>query len=34
MGDGVAVYNPLGRLIGKIFIGSTCANFAWGGDGK
>ncbi|KAJ9096465.1 hypothetical protein QFC21_005287 [Naganishia friedmannii] len=34
MGDGIAVYNPLGRLIGKIFVGSTSANFAWGGDGK
>ncbi|KAJ9093173.1 hypothetical protein QFC21_006490 [Naganishia friedmannii] len=34
IGDGVAVYNPRGALLGKIFLGTGAANFIWGGDGK
>ena len=26
-GDGVQVFNPSGKLIGKIYIGTTSANF-------
>jgi hypothetical protein len=26
-GDGVQVWNPSGKLIGKIFLGETSANF-------
>ncbi|KAI0387764.1 calcium-dependent phosphotriesterase [Hypomontagnella monticulosa] len=33
-GDGVQVWNPSGKLIGKIFIGGTSANFQFAGDGR
>ncbi|KAK3723697.1 hypothetical protein LTR37_001578 [Vermiconidia calcicola] len=33
-GDGVQVWNPAGVLIGKIFTGTTAANFAFGGQGR
>ncbi|KAI2624771.1 lactonohydrolase [Xylaria nigripes] len=32
-GDGVQVYGTSGTLIGKIFLGSTTANFNFAGDG-
>lgn len=35
IGDGIAVYNPRGTLLGKIFTGPPgSANFIWGGDGR
>ncbi|KAK3331267.1 hypothetical protein B0H66DRAFT_469607 [Apodospora peruviana] len=33
-GDGVQVYNPSGKLIGKIYIGGTSANFQFAGKGR
>ncbi|TPX09098.1 uncharacterized protein E0L32_001639 [Thyridium curvatum] len=33
-GDGVQVWNPSGKLIGKIFLGTTAANFQFVGDGR
>ncbi|KAI2620080.1 calcium-dependent phosphotriesterase [Hypoxylon sp. NC1633] len=33
-GDGVHVWNPSGKLIGKIFLGKTSANFNFAGDGR
>lgn len=33
-GDGVQVWNPSGTLLGKIFLGSTAANFQFAGDGR
>ncbi|KAK3489050.1 uncharacterized protein B0T23DRAFT_362257 [Neurospora hispaniola] len=33
-GDGVHVYNPSGKLLGKIWIGSTVANFQFAGKGR
>jgi gluconolactonase len=33
-GDGVQVYNPSGKLLGKIYIGSTSANFQFAGLGR
>lgn len=36
-GDGVHVWNPSGQLVGKVFIGETSNNFAFGpdlGDGR
>ncbi|KAJ5742684.1 uncharacterized protein N7511_011085 [Penicillium nucicola] len=33
-GDGVQVWNPSGKLIGKIYVGSTAANFNFAGDGR
>ncbi|EKV08593.1 Six-bladed beta-propeller, TolB-like [Penicillium digitatum] len=33
-GDGVHVWNPSGKLIGKIYIGSTTANFNFAGEGR
>lgn len=33
-GDGIHVWNPSGKLIGKIFLGSTTANFQFVGDGR
>lgn len=33
-GDGVQVWNPSGVLLGKIFIGSTAANFRFAGKGR
>ncbi|OTB20072.1 hypothetical protein K445DRAFT_52357 [Daldinia sp. EC12] len=33
-GDGVQVWNPSGKLIGKIFLGKTSANFNFAGDGR
>lgn len=35
VGDGVAVYNPHGTLLGKIFTGPPgSANFIWADDGR
>jgi gluconolactonase len=33
-GDGVHVFNPSGKLIGKIYLGTTSANFNFAGDGR
>ncbi|KAK4216818.1 hypothetical protein QBC37DRAFT_278677 [Rhypophila decipiens] len=33
-GDGVQVYNPSGKLIGKIHVGGTAANFQFAGKGR
>lgn len=33
-GDGVHVWNQAGTLIGKIYLGSTTANFQFAGDGR
>ncbi|KAJ5469695.1 hypothetical protein N7539_009313 [Penicillium diatomitis] len=33
-GDGVQVWNPSAKLIGKIFLGSTTANFQFVGHGR
>ncbi|KAI0129442.1 D-lactonohydrolase [Xylariales sp. AK1849] len=33
-GDGVQVWNPSGTLIGKIYLGTTSANFQFAGDGR
>ncbi|RYP16711.1 hypothetical protein DL765_004947 [Monosporascus sp. GIB2] len=33
-GDGVHVWNPSGKLIGKIYLGRTSANFNFAGDGR
>lgn len=33
-GDGVWVYNPSGKLIGKIYTGKTAANFQLTGNGR
>ena len=33
-GDGIQVWNPSGKLIGKIFLGETSANFRFAGDGR
>ncbi|KAI1405244.1 calcium-dependent phosphotriesterase [Hypoxylon fuscum] len=33
-GDGVQVWNPAGKLLGKIFLGKTSANFNFAGDGR
>ena len=33
-GDGVHVFNPSGKLLGKIWIGSTVANFQFAGKGR
>lgn len=33
-GDGVQVWNPSGTLIGKIYVGTTVANFQFAGDGR
>ncbi|KAF9078453.1 D-lactonohydrolase-like protein [Rhodocollybia butyracea] len=32
--DGVQVWNPSGKLIGKFFLGTTSANFAFAGKGR
>jgi len=34
VGDGVHVYNPSGKLIGKIYTGRTAANFQFASDGR
>ncbi|EXJ59593.1 gluconolactonase [Cladophialophora yegresii CBS 114405] len=34
IGDGVVVYNPSGKLLGKIFLGTTSANFNFAGKGR
>ncbi|ORY24012.1 evolved D-pantonohydrolase [Naematelia encephala] len=34
IGDGVAVWNPSGKLIGKIFVGGVVANFQFAGRGR
>lgn len=33
-GDGVNVWNPSGKLIGKIYTGIVAANFQFTGDGR
>ncbi|KAI1505325.1 D-lactonohydrolase [Biscogniauxia marginata] len=33
-GDGVQVWNPSGKLIGKIYLGEVSANFNFAGDGR
>ena len=33
-GDGVHVWNPSGKLIGKIYLGSGTANFNFAGEGR
>ncbi|KAK1454502.1 lactonohydrolase [Colletotrichum melonis] len=33
-GDGVHVFNPSGKLIGKIYTGTTAANFQFAGNGR
>ncbi|ROW06592.1 hypothetical protein VMCG_04274 [Cytospora schulzeri] len=33
-GDGVNVWNPSGKLLGKIYTGGTSANFQFAGDGR
>ena len=33
-GDGVQVWNPSGKLIGKIYLGATSANFRFAGKGR
>lgn len=33
-GDGVQVWNPSGKLIGKIYLGATSANFNFAGKGR
>jgi len=33
-GDGVHVWNPSGKLIGKIYTGATAANFQFAGKGR
>jgi len=33
-GDGVQVWNPAGKLIGKIYVGTTVANFHFAGKGR
>ncbi|KAL2198868.1 hypothetical protein P885DRAFT_32610 [Corynascus similis CBS 632.67] len=33
-GDGVQVFNPSGKLIGKIYVGSVSANFQFAGEGR
>lgn len=33
-GDGVHVWNPSGKLLGKIYLGETSANFRFAGDGR
>ncbi|KAI0485131.1 hypothetical protein GGR56DRAFT_616961 [Xylariaceae sp. FL0804] len=33
-GDGVQVWNPSGKLLGKIYLGTTSANFAFAGTGR
>jgi gluconolactonase len=34
VGDGVHVWNPSGKLIGKIYIGRTAANFMFMGGSR
>ncbi|KAK4442664.1 hypothetical protein QBC34DRAFT_363420 [Podospora aff. communis PSN243] len=34
VGDGVHVYNPSGKLLGKIYTGRTAANFQFASDGR
>ncbi|OAA68262.1 Six-bladed beta-propeller, TolB-like protein [Niveomyces insectorum RCEF 264] len=33
-GDGIQVWNPSGTLLGKIFLGTTAANFQFAGAGR
>lgn len=33
-GDGVHVYNPSGKLLGKIYLGTGAANFQFAGKGR
>lgn len=34
VGDGVHVWNPSGKLLGKIYTGRTAANFQFVGSGR
>ena len=34
VGDGIHVWNPSGKLIGKIYTGRTSANFQFVGGGR
>ena len=34
VGDGVHVWNPAGKLLGKIYTGRTAANFQFVGGGR
>lgn len=34
VGDGVHVWNPEGKVLGKIFVGATSANFNFAGRGR
>ncbi|GFZ51786.1 hypothetical protein JCM24511_09554 [Saitozyma sp. JCM 24511] len=34
VGDGVHVWNPSGKLLGKIYLGTTSANFQFAGQGR
>jgi gluconolactonase len=34
VGDGVHIWNPSGKLLGKIFLGMTSANFNFAGQGR
>lgn len=33
-GDGLQVWNPSGKLLGKIYLGTTSANFQFAGAGR
>lgn len=33
-GDGIQVWNPSGKLLGKIYLGGTSANFKFAGQGR
>ena len=33
-GDGVHVWNPSGRFLGKIYVGEVVANFQFAGKGR
>jgi gluconolactonase len=33
-GDGIQIWNPSGKLLGKIYLGTTSANFNFAGDGR
>jgi gluconolactonase len=34
VGDGVHVWNPSGKLLGKIYLSTTSANFQFAGQGR
>jgi gluconolactonase len=33
-GDGVQVFSPSGKLLGKIYLGNVSANFQFAGEGR